>query len=555
MVSAHLRRFVKGFTTRFNSPLSRRIVFWVFMGIVVIEGIILVPSVQRREQELLSQLKEVSSGKLAWILITYPNVSDEDLINHLRELQQNNSLIQGGAVYQSSGQLVGTFGEPPQLSMSQINNYSPRRNGSFYDDVVWSGTEMMTDYTIVIRHDASSVRGELIAYVFRIGGLVVIISLFMTITVWIALEPLVITPIFRLRRDLLVAGEAIYHDQNSPKFYSAAIQRQDELGDVIAAFKQMFSQITEAIQARKQAEAALKLSLEREAAYSQALDRELEKGRLMQKNFLPTQILQKPGWEISAFMSPARRVAGDFYDVFELPDNNIGLVIADVCDKGVSAGLFMGLFRSLIRIFSGQTYLDEVGCLNHKNSSLNENKEINYLHFNILKAVKLTNSYIVQNHGDIGMFATLFFGVLNIETGILTYINGGHEPLLIIDAYGDMKEFLKSTGTAVGIIPDTDFKIEQTCIDSGDILLGYTDGITEARDNNRNFFTRERLLKIVAQTFASAQEILETIKLEILAHIGDSEQSDDITLLAVKREFLNSKLETSSESPWENSAT
>ncbi len=541
MVSAHLRRFVKGFTTRFNSPLSRRIVFWVFMGIVVIEGIILVPSVQRREQELLSQIKEVSSGKVAWILITYPNVSGEDLITHLRELQQNHSLIQGGAVYQSSGQLVGTFGKPPQLTMSQINNYSPRRNGSFYDDVVWSGTQMMTNHTIVIRHDASSVRGELIAYVIRIGGLVVIISLFMTITVWIALEPIVITPILRLRRDLQVAGEAIYHDQNSPKFYSAAIQRQDELGDVISAFKQMFSQITEAIQARKQAEAALIESLEREAAYSQALDRELEKGHLMQKNFLPTQILQKPGWEIAAFMCPARHVAGDFYDIFELPCNNVGLVIADVCDKGVSAGLFVGLFRSLIRIFSGQTYLEEVDCINSRNHSLIEQDEINPIHFNILKAVKLTNSYIVQNHGDIGMFATLFFGVLNIETGRLSYVNGGHEPLLLIDAYGDIKESLKATGTAVGILPDTDYQIQQTCFNPGDILLGYTDGITEARDHNRDFFSKERLLEIVAQPFTSAQAIMETIKLKVLAHIGESEQSDDITLLAVKREFLKTK--------------
>ncbi|HHP7230831.1 MAG TPA: PP2C family protein-serine/threonine phosphatase [Xenococcaceae cyanobacterium] len=535
----YLRKFLTPLTAQFNSRLSRRIVFWVFIGIVVIEGIILVPSVKRREQELLSQLKEVSSGKVAWILMTYPQIGDRDLITQLQELQQSNFLIQGGAVYDSSKQLIGTFGEFPQRTFSQINNSVSKRHGSFYDDIVWSGTQMKTNYTVVIRHDASSIRGELIAYIIRIGGLVVIISLFLTITVWIALEPLVIAPIFRLRRDLLVAGESIYNDQTPPKFYSATIQRQDELGDVIAAFKQMFAQITEAIQARKQAEAALKQSLEREAAYSQALDRELEKGRLMQQNFLPTQILQKPGWEIAAFMSPARRVAGDFYDVFELPQNNIGLVIGDVCDKGVSAALFMGLFRSLIRIFSGQTYLEEVKCLNHKNSSLIEKDEINSIHFKVLKAVKLTNSYIVQNHGDIGMFATLFFGVLNLETGRLTYINGGHEPLLMIDAYGDIKESLKATGTPVGILPNPKFQMQQTIFNSGDILLGYTDGITEARDNNRDFFTRKRLLEIVAQPFTSAQEILETIKLEVLAHIGESEQSDDITLLTVKRMFKN----------------
>ncbi|MDJ0591933.1 MAG: PP2C family protein-serine/threonine phosphatase [Pleurocapsa sp. MO_226.B13] len=536
-VFSNFRSFLTPLTAQFNSRLSRKIVLWVFIAIVAIEGIILVPSVQRREQELLSQLKEVSSGKVTWILITHSPISGKDLVTYLRELQQSQSLILGGAVYQSSGQLIETFGEPPQLSLTQINNNSPRRNGSFYDDVVWSGTEMKTKYTIVIRHDASSVSGELIAYIIRIGGLVVIISLFLTITVWIALKPIVIAPIFCLRRDLLVAGETVYHDRNPPEFYSASIQRKDELGDVIAAFKRMFAQITEAIEARKQAEAALKDSLDREAAYSQALDRELEKGRLMQKNFLPTQILQKPGWEIAAFTSPARRVAGDFYDVFELPGNNVGLVIADVCDKGVSAALFMGLFRSLIRIFSGQTYLEEAKYLSHEISSIEEKNEINPIHFNSLKAVKLTNSYIAQNHGDTGMFATLFFGVLDIESGTLTYINGGHEPLSIVDANGNIKKSLKATGTVIGIIPDSEFKIQQTVLDSGDILLGYTDGIVEARGNNRNFFTRERLLKIIAQPFISARAILEEIKLEVLAHIGEAEQSDDMTILTVKRLF------------------
>ena len=535
--------FIRPLTTRLKSRLSRKIVFWVFVGIVVIEGIILVPSVKKREQELLSQLKEISSGKVAWILVTYPNISGEELITHLKELQKDQTLIQGGAVYQSSGQLIETFGNPPRRSPSQIEKSAPKQNGVFYDDLVWSGAEMETPYTIALRHDASDVRRELIAYILRIGSLVIIISLFLTVTVWIALEPIVIAPIFRLRRDLLVAGEAIYRDRNPPEFYSAAMKRQDELGDVIAAFRQMFGQITEAIQARKQAEIALKGSLEREAAYSQALDRELEKGRLMQKNFLPTQILEKPGWEIAAFMSPARHVAGDFYDVFELPQNNIGLVIADVCDKGVSAALFVGLFRSLIRIFSGQTYLEEVDCLNHQSLFDIRENNIDPNHFNVLKAVRLTNSYIVQNHGDIGMFATLFFGVLNVETGRLSYVNGGHEPLLMIDAYGDIKEYLKATGTPVGILPDTKFKIQQTQFNPGDILLGYTDGITEARDKNRDFFTRKRLLEIVAQPFTSAWTILETIKSEVLAHIGESEQSDDITILAVKRLLKNESKE------------
>ncbi|MGF1492656.1 MAG: PP2C family protein-serine/threonine phosphatase [Microcoleaceae cyanobacterium] len=529
MASSPWKQFTKSLKTRWNSRLSRRLAFWVFVGIVTIESIILVPSVQRREQELLDQLQAITLGKVTWILVTYPGVSGKALVDELAFLQQQNDLILGGTVYQASGELVGAFGNSPTRTPAQLKNRRPRRSGDFYDNVVWSGPQMKTDYTVVLRHDASSVQPELLAYIARIAGLVLIISLFLTLTVWIALDPIVITPIFRLRRDLLVAGEAIYQDQTPPKFYSASFQRRDELGDVISAFKRMFGQITEAVEARKQAESALQESLDE-------LDHELEKGREMQRNFLPRELVQTPGWEIAAFMSPARRVAGDFYDVFELPCNNIGLVIGDVCDKGVSAGLFMGLFRSLIRIFSGQTVLDGVYCVDRKQGDLSEDTEVNVIHANALKAVQLTNEYVAENHGDEGMFATLFFGVLNLETGQLSYINGGHEPLLVVNSKGEIRELLEPTGTAIGMLPNMSFEIQETQLKSGDALLGCTDGVTEARKKCGEFFGRERFLEIVQSPIHSAQALLDTITSKVLAHMGDAEQSDDITLLAIKRD-------------------
>ncbi len=165
----------------------------------MIEGILLIPSVRRREQELLSQIKQMSSGKVAWILMTYPNSSGTELVNHVSELQQLNSIILGGAVYTANRQKVGTFGDAPELELSDISNpekpFVPYRNGSKYDDIVWSGQGMQTDYTILIRHDASNVGPELMAYIHRIVGMVIIISLFLTITVWLSLEPIVINPV------------------------------------------------------------------------------------------------------------------------------------------------------------------------------------------------------------------------------------------------------------------------------------------------------------------------------------------------------------------------
>jgi serine phosphatase RsbU (regulator of sigma subunit) len=282
-------------------------------------------------------------------------------------------------------------------------------------------------------------------------------------------------------------------------------------------------------------------------AYSQALNNELEKGREMQTNFLPTQLVRKPGWEFAAFFKPARQVAGDFYDVFDLPDGTVGIVIADVCDKGVGAALFMALFRSLIRIFSGQTALEGLACLYNdesisKEESIAGNDLTHPEHLIALKAIQYTNKYIAQNHGDLAMFATLlamfatlFFGVLDPQTGILTYVNGGHEPLLIIKKSGGVKKQLNPTGPAVGIDSESKFDIKEVQLDAGEILMGYTDGIIEARSDDEKFFTLGQLLNLIEDVASSAAELLDRISGEVKSHTGDADQFDDLTMLAIRR--------------------
>lgn len=541
---SHSQKGFRRFIERFQSRLSKRIVLLIFGSIVVIETILIIPSIAKRKQEILSQLKEVSDAKITWIMMSYSKDSDAKILAEVAQLDRMSSLILGGAVYKSNGQLVGTFGEPPKLSFSELeSNKTLRLQKNSRFDGVWSAAKMQSDYTIVIRHDASSVGPELLAYVGRIVGLVIIISAFITITVWIALEPLAIAPILQLRSDLLVAGEAVRHDEDPPGFYSASIERKDELGDVIAAFRQMFKQITEAISDRKQAEAALQASFIQIETYSKALNKELEKGREIQKNFLPAQLLQIPDWEIAAFFQPARQVAGDFYDAFKLPNDNVGLVIADVCDKGVGAALFMALFRSMLRVFSSQTQLrGRASAILDANQPINgwigESMSTNLAHLNALHAVCLTNDYVAEHHGDMGMFATLFFGVLDPTTGLLTYINGGHEPLFILNPSGDVREHLKSTGPAVGMLPDMKFKICQTYLQPGEILFGYTDGVPEARNCNSEFFTSKRLLSMLESPVFSACCLIDRIAESVLSHTGKAEQFDDITMLAVQRASL-----------------
>jgi len=274
---------------------------------------------------------------------------------------------------------------------------------------------------------------------------------------------------------------------------------------------------------------------------SQKLNQELEKGRQMQLNFLPPKLLQIPDWEISAFFKPAQQVAGDFYDTFPVMEKYVGLVIADVCDKGVGAALFMALFRSLIRIFAAQSSMRNLYTCWDKNKTLSPQDIIdcnNTTDVNpdqILEAVSLTNNYVAEHHGDLGMFATLFFGVLDPETGLLTYINGGHEPLFIINTQGEIKQKLNSTGPAVGMLPNMKFKIAEACLESGDILLGYTDGVPESRAVGGEFFTNKRLHDILTTPVASGNILLNKITESVINHIGEADQFDDITLLAVQR--------------------
>jgi serine phosphatase RsbU (regulator of sigma subunit) len=264
---------------------------------------------------------------------------------------------------------------------------------------------------------------------------------------------------------------------------------------------------------------------EQEKVYRKALQRELEIGREIQVGFLPEELPRIAGWEIAASLVPARQVAGDFYDAFQIPGGNLGLVIADVCDKGVGAALFMTLFRSLIRITANQETFEQVEYVGASHSTAER----------LQRAVTVTNNYITGTHGKSGMFATLFFGILDPRTGELTYINGGHESPLIIRS-GRISETLQKTGPAVGAIPDCHFEVRKTQLDPGNMLFAFTDGAQEAKDPLGEFFGHERLIDALYREIGSADKIISSVESELQRYIASAEQFDDITLLVVKRQ-------------------
>ncbi|MFM8876372.1 MAG: GAF domain-containing SpoIIE family protein phosphatase [Anaerolineae bacterium] len=263
---------------------------------------------------------------------------------------------------------------------------------------------------------------------------------------------------------------------------------------------------------------------EQEKLFLKALQRELEIGREIQAGFLPDTLPQAEGWEITALLMSAREVAGDFYDVFELSDGNIGLVIADVCDKGVGAALFMTLFRSLVRVIANQEYFEKV----------KDSRQTHSIQERLIHTMNLTNNYIAETHEKSGMFATLFFGILNLQDGTLTYINGGHEPPLILQA-GKIRESLIKTGPAVGVMINSNFETGEIQLISGDIFFAFTDGVPDCMDPHGEFFGHQRIYDAFQTNCESAHMLIEHLRYELDRHIRDADQFDDITLLAVQR--------------------
>jgi sigma-B regulation protein RsbU (phosphoserine phosphatase) len=253
---------------------------------------------------------------------------------------------------------------------------------------------------------------------------------------------------------------------------------------------------------------------------------DLEIGRQIQSGFFPESIPDIPGWELAAHFEASRQVAGDFYDFFQFEDSRFtAVVIADVCDKGVGAALFMVLFRSLLRAFS-KVAIDQDNVSRHL-------KEI------IIK----TNNYIAEIHGNSNMFATMFLGILDPDSGILYYVNGGHEPPVVLDKGGRVIRRLPPTGPAVGVFPGMEYKVGQIEFNPGDFLVGYTDGTTDARNPEGEFYSEERLLKYIQAPWTSLFSMVYELKNELHKYSGPQQQFDDITLISIRRKLIPDRLQ------------
>ena len=215
--------------------------------------------------------------------------------------------------------------------------------------------------------------------------------------------------------------------------------------------------------------------------------------------------------DIAASMNAAKDVGGDFYDFFRIDNDHIGFVIADVSGKGVPAAIFMAVSRTLIRA-TGLRSIKTSECITYSNNLLSEES---------------ANC----------MFVTIFYGIYNIKTGEVTYTNAGHNPPILVKADGSIKRLSICEDIAAGIVKDFCFSEETFHLDHGDTLLLYTDGVTEAVDIDNKEYGEERLETLLGNISSQTdcQQMIARVKADVKAFAGEAEQSDDITLLAIKR--------------------
>lgn len=242
------------------------------------------------------------------------------------------------------------------------------------------------------------------------------------------------------------------------------------------------------------------------------LEQELAVAQQIQLSLLPKALPEIEGWEFAAFYQAAHQIGGDFYDLFDLPGEprRLGLVIGDVSGKGVPAALFMTLSRTLIR----------TAALDDRRPSA---------------ALNRAGGQILKENRT-GQFVSVCYATLDIHSGRLAFANAGHNPPLWVQGSTGQVRELEAPGIILGVFDEIALAEGEIEMATGDLLIFFTDAVTEAMDSRREMFGEERLQELAgAHAQASAAQMLETVINAFQTHTGHVPLADDITLLVVKR--------------------
>jgi sigma-B regulation protein RsbU (phosphoserine phosphatase) len=246
---------------------------------------------------------------------------------------------------------------------------------------------------------------------------------------------------------------------------------------------------------------------------NQRMEQELALAAQVQASFMQRTLPQAPGWQLAVALAPARTTSGDFYDVIRLPTGKLGLLIADVVDKGVGAALYMAMSCALLRAYTGE----------HP-----DNPDL---------ACQAVNARLLE-YATADQFVTLFLGVLDPQSGVLIYSNAGHNPpILLRAAEPEQVVLLRNTGMPLGVEETALWPARQVQMAPGDVLVMYTDGVTDAENVDGAWYELPRLIAVVKSSRGStAQALRDAILEDVQRFTRDAVQADDMALVVLVRE-------------------
>lgn len=251
-----------------------------------------------------------------------------------------------------------------------------------------------------------------------------------------------------------------------------------------------------------------KVMLHEQLIEKKRLEGQLEVARQVQLELLPARDPQLEGYDISAYNFPTEEVSGDYYDWVQIYDDQIGLVIADVSGKGVPAALLMAFLRASLRAATHVGYSPHISMA-----------KVNYLLWESIER---------------NQFVTAFYGILDVTNKTLTYTNAGHNPPILLKQNGDLS-FIDRGSIPLGMFRDTRYHEYYLTTDPGDVLMLYTDGVTEANDPHGGEFGRDRLAQaVMANRQLGARELISAVYTEVLAWTGGRGATDDVTFFVIK---------------------
>jgi anti-anti-sigma factor len=306
-----------------------------------------------------------------------------------------------------------------------------------------------------------------------------------------------VRPIQALTDGVRAIGEGSLDDE-------IRIEGPKEIGEIARAFNEITSKFREA---------------QKNVVEQERLQKEMQVAQEIQHTLLPKRVPEIGGYDIASYYRAAKEVGGDYYDFVRVDDDTLGVVVADVSGKGVPGSLVMTMIRTALRMEARGNY-------------------------SAAEVMARMNDFVTEDMKK-GMFVTIFYSILDSKNRIISYASAGHNPMILYRAETDETYFLNPRGFPVGIsLPDdTLFRrsidVEKIKLKKDDMLVIYTDGVTEAMNEQREQYGEERLIQLIkACGRLSPQEFIDRLSESIKDFTGDQPQNDDITVVAIKEKLM-----------------